>query len=240
MRRTGSVQAIARGERAFDGEAGVRAEGNQVAVVGDCPRCGRTDRCRDRPCRQAQARLPRLPIRRNASVHASVFNSPTPRGNTHAPRLLEGISAAVAGDLPDRAVPGHLGGREDAFPSNRHPHRPPVAPADGGRGVRSGGGRRGTRGAATSSRKDRTSRSTSRGSRRSRSRAPARSTSPASWRKLSDLRPHLVKEIKQFFASYNKLRDRGFRARAEAGPQKAKALVEQGLKRFQSKKKKQK
>lgn len=59
-------------------------------------------------------------------------------------------------------------------------------------------------------------------------------------RKLSDLRPHLVKEIKQFFASYNKLRDRGFRARAEAGPHKAKALVKHGLKKFQSESRKKK
>ncbi|HLH88859.1 MAG TPA: inorganic diphosphatase [Xanthobacteraceae bacterium] len=59
-------------------------------------------------------------------------------------------------------------------------------------------------------------------------------------RKLSDLRPHLVREIKQFFANYNELRDRRFRARAEAGPNKAKALVKQGLKRFQSKSAKKK
>jgi inorganic pyrophosphatase len=51
-------------------------------------------------------------------------------------------------------------------------------------------------------------------------------------RRLSDLRPHLVKEIKQFFVSYNKLRERDFRAHAEAGPKAARALLKQGLKRF--------
>jgi inorganic pyrophosphatase len=51
-------------------------------------------------------------------------------------------------------------------------------------------------------------------------------------KRLSDLRPHLVKEIKQFFLSYNKLRDRKFRAIAEAGPQKARALVDAGIRKF--------
>ena len=57
-------------------------------------------------------------------------------------------------------------------------------------------------------------------------------------RRLSDLRPHLVDEIEQFFDSYNKLRDRGFRARAEAGPHKAMVLLKKGLKRFHDKAKK--
>jgi inorganic pyrophosphatase len=53
--------------------------------------------------------------------------------------------------------------------------------------------------------------------------------------RLSDLRPHLVKEIKQFFVSYNKLRERGFRTSGEAGPRKATTLFKKGLKRFRSK-----
>ena len=51
-------------------------------------------------------------------------------------------------------------------------------------------------------------------------------------KRLSDLRPHLVKEIEQFFASYNTLRDRKFKAGAEVGPKTARALVEAGLKKF--------
>jgi len=38
--------------------------------------------------------------------------------------------------------------------------------------------------------------------------------------KLSDLRPHLLDEIKEFFVTYNKLRDRKFRATHEASPKK--------------------
>jgi inorganic pyrophosphatase len=49
---------------------------------------------------------------------------------------------------------------------------------------------------------------------------------------LSDLRPHLVREIEQFFESYNKLRDRKFKANATAGPKKARALVDAGIKKF--------
>jgi inorganic pyrophosphatase len=54
---------------------------------------------------------------------------------------------------------------------------------------------------------------------------------------LSDLRPHLVKEIEQFFASYNTLRGRKFKAGDEAGPKKARALVEAGVKKFKKKRK---
>jgi len=53
-------------------------------------------------------------------------------------------------------------------------------------------------------------------------------------KRLSALRPHLVEEIKQFFESYNKLRNRKFKARAEAGPQKAQALMKAGLKKFRT------
>jgi len=53
--------------------------------------------------------------------------------------------------------------------------------------------------------------------------------------KLSDLRPHLVKEIKEFFVTYNKLRDRKFEAKAEAGPEKARKLVTEGMNQFKKK-----
>ena len=55
--------------------------------------------------------------------------------------------------------------------------------------------------------------------------------------RLSDLRPHLVKEIEQFFASYNTLRGRKFRAGDEAGPKTARALVETGIKKFKKRRK---
>src|SRR6266576_5353712 len=48
--------------------------------------------------------------------------------------------------------------------------------------------------------------------------------------KLSDLRPHLLDEIKEFFVTYNKLRDRKFRATHEASPQKARKLIDEGMK----------
>jgi len=53
---------------------------------------------------------------------------------------------------------------------------------------------------------------------------------------LSDLRPHLLKEIKEFFVDYNKLRNRKFKADGDAGPRKARALVELGIKAFARKK----
>ena len=56
-------------------------------------------------------------------------------------------------------------------------------------------------------------------------------------KRLSDLRPHLVKEIEQFFASYNTLRDRKFKAHDEAGPRKARALVAAGIKKFKKRRK---
>lgn len=54
-------------------------------------------------------------------------------------------------------------------------------------------------------------------------------------KKLGDLRPHLVKEIKEFFATYNKLRDRKFKPMDEASPGKAGKLIEAGMKRFKKK-----
>jgi inorganic pyrophosphatase len=56
--------------------------------------------------------------------------------------------------------------------------------------------------------------------------------------KLSDLRPHLLDEIKEFFITYNKLRDRKFRARHEAGPQKARKLIDDGMKSFKKQRRK--
>ena len=56
--------------------------------------------------------------------------------------------------------------------------------------------------------------------------------------KLSDLRPHLLDEIKEFFVTYNKLRDRKFRATHEASPQKARKLIDDGMKSFKKKQRK--
>ena len=49
---------------------------------------------------------------------------------------------------------------------------------------------------------------------------------------LSDLRPHLVKEIKQFFINYNELRGRKFKPLTEAGPRAAEKLIDAGIKTF--------
>ena len=57
-------------------------------------------------------------------------------------------------------------------------------------------------------------------------------------KKLADLRPHLVKEIKEFFLTYNKLRDRKFRPKNEASPDEAGKLIDTGIKRFKKKRRK--
>jgi inorganic pyrophosphatase len=49
---------------------------------------------------------------------------------------------------------------------------------------------------------------------------------------LADLRPHLLEEIKQFFVSYNKLRNRKFKPLRDTGPKAARELVEAGIKVF--------
>jgi inorganic pyrophosphatase len=53
--------------------------------------------------------------------------------------------------------------------------------------------------------------------------------------RLADLRPHLVAEIKEFFVTYNKLRDRKFKPKDEADPEKARKLIEAGMKSFKKK-----
>jgi inorganic pyrophosphatase len=52
---------------------------------------------------------------------------------------------------------------------------------------------------------------------------------------LSDLRPHLIDEIIEFFVDYNKLRDRKFKPGAVVGPRKARDLVKTGMKQFHRK-----
>jgi inorganic pyrophosphatase len=51
---------------------------------------------------------------------------------------------------------------------------------------------------------------------------------------LSDLRPHLIDEIIEFFVDYNKLRNRKFKAGAAVGSHKAKRLIDAGMKQFAS------
>jgi inorganic pyrophosphatase len=55
---------------------------------------------------------------------------------------------------------------------------------------------------------------------------------------LSDLRPHLLREIKGFFVDYNKMRNRKFKADGDCGPRHARALVEAGMKAFAKKRRK--
>ncbi|HLH94570.1 MAG TPA: inorganic diphosphatase [Xanthobacteraceae bacterium] len=49
---------------------------------------------------------------------------------------------------------------------------------------------------------------------------------------LADLRPHLLKEITEFFATYNKLRDRKFKCLGTAGPKDASKIVERDCRNF--------
>jgi inorganic pyrophosphatase len=55
---------------------------------------------------------------------------------------------------------------------------------------------------------------------------------------LADLRPHLLKEITEFFATYNKLRDRKFKCLGKAGPKEAGKIVDRGLHKFRKQRKK--
>ncbi|HEY1978530.1 MAG TPA: inorganic diphosphatase [Xanthobacteraceae bacterium] len=51
-------------------------------------------------------------------------------------------------------------------------------------------------------------------------------------KRLDDLRPHLMDEIREFFVDYNKLEGRKFEAKAEVGPGKAKGLIANGIRKF--------
>jgi inorganic pyrophosphatase len=55
-------------------------------------------------------------------------------------------------------------------------------------------------------------------------------------KRLSDLRPHLIDEIKEFFVSYNKLRNRKFTPQGDASPKKALRLVRQAMKKISKQK----
>ncbi len=55
---------------------------------------------------------------------------------------------------------------------------------------------------------------------------------------LSDLWPHLLKEIKGFSVAYNKMRNRKFKADGDCGPHHARSLVEAGMKAFAKKRRK--
>jgi inorganic pyrophosphatase len=57
---------------------------------------------------------------------------------------------------------------------------------------------------------------------------------------LSELRPHLLEEIKGFFEQYNRLRDRKFDPLHDVGPRKARELVKVGMARFAKQHKKRK
>ncbi len=59
------------------------------------------------------------------------------------------------------------------------------------------------------------------------------SRSHSSVHSLKDLRPHLLDEITSFFADYNKLHDKKFKAIGDHGPHKALALVEAGRARYE-------
>jgi len=52
---------------------------------------------------------------------------------------------------------------------------------------------------------------------------------------ISDLRPHLIEEIIEFFVDYNKLRNRKFKADGVVGSHKANRLIDAGMKQFRHK-----
>ncbi len=52
---------------------------------------------------------------------------------------------------------------------------------------------------------------------------------------LTDLRPHLMTEINEFFVTYNKLRNRKFKSKHQASPAEAHKLVHAGMKLFKKK-----
>ena len=58
---------------------------------------------------------------------------------------------------------------------------------------------------------------------------PAQAT--AHVRSVDDLRPHLLDEIEAFFIQYNRLRGTAFEVQARGGPERARALLEDGLTR---------
>jgi len=51
-------------------------------------------------------------------------------------------------------------------------------------------------------------------------------------RTLADLRPRLVEEIREFFVTYNRMREREFEPLGDAHPNRARELVEAGMKTF--------
>ena len=57
---------------------------------------------------------------------------------------------------------------------------------------------------------------------------------------LGDLRPHLLHEIKTFFAQYNKMRNRKFKPLSDADAKRAYALVEAGMRAFEKRARKHK
>ena len=54
----------------------------------------------------------------------------------------------------------------------------------------------------------------------------------AKLRKMSDLDPHLLKEIEHFFESYNRLGSKQFKCLGAFGPKRAQKLVDDGIKSF--------
>ena len=59
-------------------------------------------------------------------------------------------------------------------------------------------------------------------------------------RTLEDLGPALVEEVEHFFVSYNQIKGKEFKPLARSGPERARDLVEEGMKKFRRPKKKKK
>jgi len=54
-------------------------------------------------------------------------------------------------------------------------------------------------------------------------------------RRLDDLGPHVLKDIKEFFTNYNKLFDKKFECIKDVGPKRAARLIKDAQKLFRKK-----
>jgi inorganic pyrophosphatase len=57
----------------------------------------------------------------------------------------------------------------------------------------------------------------------------------SSARRLDDLGPHVLKDIKEFFTNYNRLFDKKFKCIKDVGPKRAKRLIDDAQKHFRKK-----
>lgn len=54
---------------------------------------------------------------------------------------------------------------------------------------------------------------------------------------IDELSSTILKQVEQFFVSYNKLRGKKFKLKNQAGPRRAMAIIKRGVEAFKNKKK---